>query len=89
MPIDHTEIKRRRLYLGLSLTDAGERAGFGEGQRACTRWNDIETGRKGDIRTSTLEAVARALACRLQDLITDKPQGSSPPPPLEPGQPPG
>jgi transcriptional regulator with XRE-family HTH domain len=79
MPIDRKEIRRRREYLNLSHGQAGQRAGFGEGQKAASRWNDVESGRYQTVTIPTLEAVARALACRVQDLLTSDEQPRSSP----------
>jgi transcriptional regulator with XRE-family HTH domain len=64
MPVDPKKIKRRREALGLSQTEAAQRARF-----SLQRWNNIEAGRRLAIDPDALLAVARALKCRMEDLI--------------------
>ncbi len=64
MPLNHSEITRRREAKGLTKTDAAKLASI-----SVQQWNDIESGRYPDIRLSTLEAMAKALKCKVQDLI--------------------
>jgi transcriptional regulator with XRE-family HTH domain len=75
MPVNFAEIKRRREQLSLTMEEAARRAGHA-GDRARIWWNDVESGRASpDLRISTLEAVARVLGCRVDDLLTGEPPG--------------
>lgn len=62
------EIKRRRELLGLTLDEAAKRAGFEHRQR----WYAIEVGDRDNISVQTLEAIASALGCSLDDLVKRK-----------------
>lgn len=75
MPVNTAEITRRREQLTLSMDQAAARAdklvrswGYKTGFRR-QRWWDIESGRYGDPRISTLEAVAIVLECTIIDLL--------------------
>lgn len=72
MPVNTVEIRARRELLKLSQEAAGERAGLGVGVSARVRWNVIESGKKPDLRISTLEAIAAVLGCMVQDLLIPK-----------------
>ena len=61
------EIKRRRLALRLSFRGAALAAGWDANDRA--RWQKLEQGLPADPAISTLEAVARALGCGVDDLL--------------------
>lgn len=65
--IDRDYIRSRREKLGISLSDAAIRAGWGYGGR--TRWHDIETGRRASLELATLEAMAQALDCAPSSLL--------------------
>lgn len=62
--MNRKEIKRRRLVLGLTLQAAAERAGW----KMAQQWKNIED-QKLDLRASTLEKIARALGCRVDDIL--------------------
>lgn len=70
MPVNFNEIRQRRTLAKLSLQQAGEAAGLGEGKAAAVRWHNVESGRNNNVRISTLEAVASVLGCLVQDLLT-------------------
>lgn len=63
--VDIDKIKRLREERGLTMEQAAKLAGLPSRQR----WNDLEAGRKPDIRVSTLEAVAKALGVKPADLL--------------------
>ena len=67
MPLNVPEIKRRRERLGIRQTEAARRAGF-----SIQRWNNIEAGRRTALDPDALLAVARALECRMEDLIQNQ-----------------
>jgi transcriptional regulator with XRE-family HTH domain len=68
MPLNHAEVKRRRELLTFTLDEAARRAGF-KGPQARVQWHDIESGKKADPRISTVERVAAALGCLVDDLL--------------------
>jgi transcriptional regulator with XRE-family HTH domain len=65
--VNHAEIERRRLALDLNMQECADLAGFPNRQR----WYDVESGRRVDPAASTLAAVARALGCRMEDLMKE------------------
>lgn len=67
--VNRKEINRRRLAKGMSYRDAAVAAGWEENDRA--RWMRLEQGTPADPAISTLEAVARALGCKVQDLLKE------------------
>jgi DNA-binding Xre family transcriptional regulator len=67
MPVDTAAIRSRREKLELTLEEAARRAGM-----TAQRWHDIEAGRYADIRLSTLEAVAKALGCGVDQLRSNR-----------------
>lgn len=64
MPIDPTKFQARRAALGLTQAQLAERAGMHQ-----TRVSEIERGDNLDPRLSTIEALARALGCRVDQLL--------------------
>jgi transcriptional regulator with XRE-family HTH domain len=64
MPVNAKKIKQLREALGLSQTEAAARARF-----SLQRWNNIEAGRRLALDPDALLAVAKALKCRMEDLI--------------------
>lgn len=68
MPLNHAEIRRRRELLTLTQDEAARRAGF-KGPQAKVQWHDVESGKKADPRISTVERVASALGCLVDDLL--------------------
>jgi len=64
--LDLKQLKARRERLGLTLQQAAKRAGFRHRQQ----WYEIETGRAGEVRMSTLDKLAEALECSAKDLVT-------------------
>lgn len=85
MPVNFDEIRRRREALTLTQQEAADRAEL-PGENNAIRWADIERGRREDLRISTLEAVAKALRCKVQDLLTDSPVRSATRPRGRPGR---
>ena len=69
MPVNADEIKRRRLDKGWSMIEAAEHAGMSSRQS----WYNIESGRRSDPTVSTLQRIARALSCGVDDLLKDLP----------------
>jgi len=67
--VDQAEIRRRRLALKLTMQEAADRAGFSGRQQ----WSNIEAGQRSRISADTLQAVAIALACRMDDLMAPDP----------------
>lgn len=68
--VDRSGIKARRQAIGLTLDEAAKRAGLGDRQR----WYGIEHGQRRNISADTLQAVARALGCTMDELMmADKP----------------
>jgi transcriptional regulator with XRE-family HTH domain len=65
--VDRDEIKRRRDKLGLTVRDAALRAGWGE--TGFVRWSRLERGTPKDPALSTMEAVAKVLKCKIDDLV--------------------
>ncbi|HEX8913855.1 MAG TPA: hypothetical protein VF796_16015 [Humisphaera sp.] len=74
MPVDFAEIRRRQEAAKLTNQEAGVAAGREPG-RARQWWGDLISGRKPDPQLSTLEGAARALKCRVQDLLTEDTPG--------------
>lgn len=64
------EVRRRREAVGMTLQEAADRAGWPASGRQ--RWYDLESGRKADPQISTVVAVARALKCRIEDLLLEE-----------------
>lgn len=58
-------IKERRLALKLTQAEAAERARFPNLQK----WSQYENGHIPDPQLSSLEAIARALKCKVARLI--------------------
>ena len=71
MPVNQKEIAARREKLGLTMEEAAARAGF-TGPNARIRWYEVESGKIADPRASTLERVAGALGCLMDDLLVKK-----------------
>ncbi len=69
MPVNCDEIKRRRVAAGWSMAEAARRAGMGSRQA----WQHIESGSRPDPTVSTLQRIARALGCGVDDLLSDLP----------------
>jgi transcriptional regulator with XRE-family HTH domain len=65
MPLNIEYIRTRRLALKLTQADAAKAAGFPNGQK----WSNYETGQIPDPQLSTLEAIAKALRCKVERLI--------------------
>lgn len=70
--LDRDEIRRRREQAGLSLRDAARLAGWGDGDGGRSRWHRVETGDIIDPQLSSVEAMARALGCKVDNLLTTK-----------------
>jgi transcriptional regulator with XRE-family HTH domain len=65
MPINLEYIRSRREQLGLSQDAAAKLAGFSNRQK----WSNYETGQIPDPQLSTLEAIAKALRCKVARLL--------------------
>lgn len=72
--VDFAEIRRRREALTLTLDEAGQAAGQ-PASNAPQWWYTLESGRYPDPQISKLAAAARALRCKVQDLLTDAADG--------------
>ena len=70
--VDPAKIKARREQLELTMEEAAKRAEFlapnGEPHRQ--RWYDVESGRRREISADTLYAVAKALRCTMESLMS-------------------
>lgn len=66
-PLNTDAIRARREKLGYTMEQAGQAADFKENARQ--QWYMIETGRRGDVKVSTLLRLARALHCKPADLL--------------------
>ena len=71
MPLNTAYIRARRDQLQLTAQEAATRAGWGKtsANTARVKWSELEHGRYADLRLSTLEQIAAALQCRVQDLL--------------------
>lgn len=65
MPLNHKFIARRRKQLKLTQQECADAAKFPNLQK----WSNYENGRIPDPQLSTLEAIAKALRCKVADLI--------------------
>lgn len=63
--LDTEKLRRLRISKNLSMEQAALSAGLAGRQS----WYEIESGRKADVRVSTLEALSRALGCKPADLL--------------------
>jgi transcriptional regulator with XRE-family HTH domain len=70
--VNRKEIKRRRLALGMTFRGAAVAAGWSEDDRS--RWQKLEEGVPKDPAWSTMESVAKALGCKLDDLLAPPPR---------------
>jgi transcriptional regulator with XRE-family HTH domain len=70
MPLDIEKVRRLRLQANLSMDRAAALAKL-SGRQA---WHLIESGRKSDVKLSTLESIARALGVRPSELLADDPE---------------
>jgi hypothetical protein len=78
MPVDYDKIVARQAKLQMTNQECGQAAGRPP-LRARQWWGDI-IGRRRDIHLTTVEDIARALRCRVQDLLTeDTPGGPTAP----------
>lgn len=68
MPLDIDKVRRLRLQANLSMDRAAALAKL-SGRQA---WHLIESGRKSDVKLSTLENMARALNVRAADLLAEE-----------------
>lgn len=65
MPLNTEYIAARRAALGLTQQQAADLAGFPNLQK----WSQYEKGRIPDPRLSSLEAIAKALRCKVAKLL--------------------
>lgn len=63
--VNTREIKRRRSKLGLSMASAAKLAGW----KTAQQWANVEYGTKKDPLVSTMFKVAKALGCKIDDLV--------------------
>jgi transcriptional regulator with XRE-family HTH domain len=70
--LNRKEVKRLRKALGLSFRRAAVKAGWTHAEGA--RWQRLENGTPADPSLSTVEAVARALDCTVNDLLSVTPK---------------
>lgn len=63
--IDHTAIRDARLKKKISQAEAAKFAGLA----GAGKWSEIETGKKKNVTTDTLERIARALGVKAKDLL--------------------
>lgn len=63
--LDAAKIKRLRELRGMTQDEAAR----GAGMSGRSQWNDVESGRRQDVRLSTLEAIARALKVAPSSLL--------------------
>lgn len=68
MPLSREAIENFRKDLGISQEAAGERAGFGEGEIARVRWQQVIHD-ENDPRLSNVEAIAEALATDVNSIL--------------------
>jgi transcriptional regulator with XRE-family HTH domain len=73
--LDVAKMKALREKAGLTMTKAAERANFknAQGQPQRQRWYDLESGRRLDPSSETLQAIALALNCSMEELMTPAP----------------
>jgi transcriptional regulator with XRE-family HTH domain len=67
MPIDGGKIEQYRKRLGLTMADAGRKAGFRK--QPSSAWLRLETGRRANPSCDTLLAVAKVLGVSMEDLM--------------------
>ena len=65
--LDTAKVRELRKKLKLTQAEMAEKAGM-----TLPRWNDIETGRRGNLTIDTLSVIAAALGCDARDLLTPK-----------------
>jgi transcriptional regulator with XRE-family HTH domain len=69
MSLNKERIKALREKLGLTQDEAARLAGFTSRQA----WNNLEGGAVPNPRADTLAKVAKALGCRMEDLLQEDP----------------
>ena len=71
---DTKAIRERREAQSLTLSEAAKRAEFvtPEGVVKRQHWHRVETGGKPNISADTLYRMAKALRCRMEDLLIDE-----------------
>jgi transcriptional regulator with XRE-family HTH domain len=63
--LDLKKLKSLREKLNLTLEEAAKRAGFTNRQQ----WYLIESGRRADVRLSTLDNLGKALGLKAKELL--------------------
>jgi transcriptional regulator with XRE-family HTH domain len=63
--LDLKKLRQLREDANLTMEQAAKLAGFPNRQR----WYDVESGRKSNIKLSTLDSIAKALGCLPKDLL--------------------
>ena len=61
----HREIRRRREEKKLTMDEAAQSAGL----RTRQRWNGVESGERKNPSAAVMLMVARALGCKVEDLM--------------------
>lgn len=69
--LDYEKIRTLREKLGLNQEEAAKLAGLG----SKSRWSDIETGERANVRLDTLGKIAAALKVEPADLLLKKKRG--------------
>lgn len=70
--MNREEIRRRREAKGMTQGEAAIKAGWGK--TGFVRWSRLERGTPKDPAWSTMEAVAKVLRCKLDDLLSVTPK---------------
>lgn len=65
MPLDIEKMRSVRERMKLTQEVAAQAAGMSGRQQ----WNDVESGRKGNVSIATLEAIAKALKISPKSLL--------------------
>jgi transcriptional regulator with XRE-family HTH domain len=63
------KIKSRRDKLKLTLAEAATAIGWGPGGRG--HWHDLESGKRNNLTSDTIKAIAKALGCKVKDLLDE------------------
>jgi transcriptional regulator with XRE-family HTH domain len=64
--LDVEKVRRLREARGYTLDEAAKRAGLRGGRQ---HWHAIESGKRANVKLSTLDAIAHALDCAARDLL--------------------
>ena len=69
LPLNRAKIRELREAAGLSMQQAAGKAGW----KIAQQWYLIEAGKRKDPSISTVQRIARALGCSVDDLLTELP----------------